>query len=363
MRRGIPEPGDVVLTTEAPLGEVAQLDGRRFALAQRLITLRGKHGLLDNTFLKYLLLSKPLQAELLARATGTTVIGIKQSELRKVPLTFPDIDEQLAIAGILRALDDKIEVNYHVNRTLETMASTLFKSWLVDFDPVRAKANGCQPAGMDADTVALFPDHFEDSELGKIPKGWHVRPLSEVIAVNPPRSLRKGVVAPYLDMGSMPTQSARALDWYEREFNSGTRFLNGDTLVARITPCLENGKTAFVDFLADGQIGWGSTEYIVLCPREPLPPEFAYFLARTDDFRNHAIVNMTGTSGRQRVPPECFDRYPVVVPPESIARRFGEFASTVIAVMKQRDEESRTLAELRDTLLPKLISGELRVPA
>lgn len=189
-----------------------------------------------------------------------------------------------------------------MNRTLEAQARAIFKSWFVDFDPVRAKMEGRQPAGMDAETAALFPDAFEASELGLIPKEWNVKPLPEIIEVNPKRSLSKGQIAPYLDMKNMPTQGHKPNEWIDRVLKSGTKFINGDTLIARITPCLENGKTAFVDFLQDGQVGWGSTEYLVFRPKSPLPVEFGYYLARSEDFRAYAIQNMTGSSGRQRTP-------------------------------------------------------------
>src|SRR3989442_6801863 len=140
MRRGIPEPGDIVITTEAPLGEVAQLGPERVALAQRLITLRGKPGVLDNTFLKFLLQSEGVRKQLRARATGTTVLGIKQSELRKVTLTLPPFTEQRAIAHILGTLHDKIELNRRMSETLEAMARSLFKSCFAGFYPVRAKS-------------------------------------------------------------------------------------------------------------------------------------------------------------------------------------------------------------------------------
>ena len=130
MRRGIPNAGDVVITTEAPLGEVAQLGCERVALAQRLIALRGKSGVLDNTFLKFLMQSEDVQNQLRARASGTTVLGIKQSELRKVLLTLPPIHEQRAIAHILGTLDDKIDLNRKTNETLEAMARAFFKSCL-----------------------------------------------------------------------------------------------------------------------------------------------------------------------------------------------------------------------------------------
>jgi type I restriction enzyme, S subunit len=331
MRRGIPRAGDVLLTMEAPLGEVAQLDDRKVALAQRLVALRGKRGLLDNWYLKYLLQSTLVQDQLKSRASGTTVLGIKQSELRKINLTLPPLDEQRAMAQVLGSLDDKIELNRRMNETLEAMTQGLFQKW------------------------------FVDSTRDGLPKGWRELPLPQAIEVNPLRPLRNGEVAPYLDMANMPTRAARAMEVYDREFGSGMRFKDGDTLVARITPCLENGKTCFVDFLGDGKIGWGSTEYIVLHPKPPLPPEFAYFLARTENFRTFAISNMTGTSGRQRVPADCLNNFTVTLPPAEVAERFGQFARAVFARMKDHDEQSRTLAALRDSLLPKLLSGELRV--
>ena len=108
-------------------------------------------------------------------------------------------------------------------------------------------------------------------------------------------------------------------------------------------------------------MGWGSTEYIVLRPKSPLPPEFGYYLARSEDLRTYAIQNMTGSSGRQRVPADCFKSLRIVVPTEGVARRFGETVGSLMAIIKQKDEESRTLAVIRDMALPKLLSGEIRV--
>ena len=185
--------------------------------------------------------------------------------------------------------------------------------------------------------------------------------MPEIVDVNPTRSLRKGVFAPYLDMANMPTHGHSAGDVVDREFGSGMRYINGDTLVARITPCLENGKTAFVDFLEDGQVAWGSTEYIVLRPKPPLPEEYAYCLARSAEFREFAIQSMTGTSGRQRVPAESLAHFRVAVPPRPIAETFGRAVKPRFARVSAAVRESRTLAALRDALLPKLISGEIRV--
>jgi type I restriction enzyme S subunit len=240
------------------------------------------------------------------------------------------------------------------------MARALFKSWFVDFDPVRAKAEGRDP-GLPQPLADLFPARLVDSELGEIPEGWEVKPLPEIIEVNPPRTLRKGDVAPYLDMANMPKCGHTPDSVIDRPFGSGMRFMNGDTLVARITPCLENGKTAYVDFLQSGQVGWGSTEYIVLRPEEPLPAEFAYCLARSVSFRDFAIQSMTGSSGRQRVPAESLDHFLLPASPEPIARVFGRAVAPIFARASEAAAESRTLAALRDALLPKLISGALRV--
>jgi type I restriction enzyme S subunit len=326
------------------------------------VALRGKRGLLDNWYLKYLLQSVLVQDQLKSRATGTTVLGIRQSELRKINLALPPLAEQHTIAEVLGALDDKIELNQRTNETLEAMARALFQSWFVDFDPVRAKLDGRKPAGLDKANAALFPSAFQNSAFGPIPQGWAAQRLPDAIEVNPRRALKGGTVAPYLDMKNLPTQGHSAEKVIDRQFNSGTKFQNGDTLLARITPCLENGKTGYVDFLKEGQVGWGSTEYIVLAPKPPLPSQFGYLLARSDALRSHAIQNMTGTSGRQRVPSECFNTFWLAVPTPEIARQFDALTAPLMAKITANSTESRTLASLRDALLPKLLSGELRAP-
>jgi type I restriction enzyme S subunit len=274
--------------------------------------------------------------------------------------------ERSAIAHILGTLDDKIELNRRMSDTLEEMARALFKAWFVDFEPMRAKMEGRWRRGeslfgFPAHLYDLFPDRLVQSELGEIPEGWELKALAELIEVNPWRRLRKGEIAPYLDMANMPTRSHIPEVVVDRPFASGTRFMNGDTLLARITPCLEHGKTAFVDFLEGGQVGWGSTEFIVLRPKEPLPPEFGYCLARSEAFRDFAVQTMTGTSGRQRVQTEALAHYVLVAPPAPLAEAFVRAVEPLFVRAGKLACESRTLAGLRDALLPKLIRGEIRV--
>ena len=332
--RGHPQAGDIIFVNKATPGRVCLVpDPVDFCIAQDMVAVRANEKKVYPKFLFALLRSPAVQAKIGQMHVGTLIPHFKKGDFDKLLLPIPDRKTQEFIGDNYFMLSAKIELNRRMNETLEAMARALFQNW------------------------------FVDATQAGLPKGWCEVPLPEAIEVNPSRPLRKGEVAPYLDMANMPTHAARAMEVYDREFGSGMRFMDGDTLVARITPCLENGKTCFVDFLGDGKVGWGSTEYIVLRPKPPLPPEFAYFLARTENFRAFAISNMTGTSGRQRVPADCLNNFTVVVPPAEIAERFGQFARAVFAQIKAHDEQSRTLAALRDALLPKLLSGELRLPS
>jgi type I restriction enzyme S subunit len=357
--------GDLVFPHRGAIGQVGIVpadDVERYMLSTSLMKLTCRREIVDPLFIFYFFRSPLGQHALLQHAStvGTPGIGQPLASLRSIKVPVPPLAEQRAIANILGSLDDKIDLNRRMNETLEAIARTFFKSWFVDFDPVRAKAEG-RGVGLPKSLTDLFPANFADSELREVPKGWKVKSLPEVIEVNPTRSLRKGDVAPYLDMANMPTRSHLPREVVERVFGSGMRFLNGDTLVARITPCLENGKTAFVDFLKKGQVGWGSTEYIVLRPKPPLPEEYAYFLARSDGFREFAIQSMTGSSGRQRVPTESLQHYRFAMPAYEITRHFGRIVRPLLDRASAAASESRTLSALRDALLPKLVSGEVRI--
>ena len=316
----------------------------------------------DSLYLYYFF-SSPLGLHLLDTIRRqVAVAGITGRDLSELAIPAPSAPEQRAIAQVLGTLDDKIELNRRMSETLEAMARALFKSWFVDFDPVRAKMEG-RDTGLPEDIADLFPDRLVDSEMGEMPEGWEVAPLGDLLEVNPKRSLRRGQIAPYLPMRDMPTRGHVPDSVAVRPFGSGMRFANGDTLVARITPCLENGKTAYVDFLRDNEVGWGSTEYIVLKPRPPLPNQFAYCLARSAAFREFAIQSMSGTSGRQRVPAAAVKGFLVVAPPVRLAAQFGNVAELLFGRANGAGRECRTLATVRDTLLPKLMSGEIQLAA
>lgn len=273
-------------------------------------------------------------------------------------IPLPGRERQRSVCSTLRELDEKIALNRRMNHTLESIARAIFKSWFVDFDPVRKKIEGGD-IGLPPDLATLFPASFDHSTMGSVPRGWPVIPLSSLVDVNPKYTLARGSRVPYVEMSGLPTDAARVTQWRIREFTSGSRFRNGDVLVARITPCLENGKTALVDCLDGDVTAWGSTEFLVLRPHEPVPTEYVYCLSRSDAFRDYAVGSMNGSSGRQRVPVEAIERLPIVRPPDGLLRAFRQVAHSAVSLMAENDRQSESLAALRDCLLPKFLSGDI----
>lgn len=349
----------------------------------------------DEDYVYYLARLPDFRAYAQARMEGTSGRQrVSWQSLADFELQIPDAASRKRAGDILKTLDDKIQLNHQINQTLEQMAQAIFKSWFVDFEPVKAKIAVLEAGGSEEDallaamqaisakdeielarlqaeqpeqyaelraTAELFPSAMQESELGEIPEGWSVGHLSELIQFNPRRSLKKGTLAPYLDMKNVPTSGHLAEDIVLREMNSGTKFINGDSLLARITPCLENGKTAYVDFLDSDQVGWGSTEYIVMRSQEPYPESLSYFIARNRNFRQHAIQSMTGTSGRQRANAKALAELPWIIYPQEIAVAFGRIATPYLRLARSHGNKSKSLSAIRDSLLPKLLSGELEI--
>jgi type I restriction enzyme S subunit len=355
--------GEILISLVGTTGSVAivpdELSGWNVARAIAVIRPDEKIGA---SWLKLCLESSHTREYLDARANTTVQKTLNLKDVKQLPIPLPPPHWRQEILSLVSPIENAITNLEDQNRSLEATAQAIFKSWFVDFDPVRVKAEGREPEGMDAATAALFPSTFEDSELGPIPQGWTTGPITNVLSLNPTRSLKKKVTATYLDMASVPTSGPRATSWIKRDFVSGSKFINGDTLLARITPCLENGKTAYVDFLEQDEVGWGSTEFIVVATKPNVPSQFAYLLARDPAFRQYAIQSMSGTSGRQRVQVDQLAMFKIAIANDSIYRAFGTLVEPLFQRIKCSSEEQTTLTALRDTLLPRLISGKLRVP-
>ena len=290
--------------------------------------------------------------------TGSTVPKLSQRSLNSILIPCPPLSAQEEIVSLLGALDDKINLNRRMNETLEAMARAIFKDWFVDFGPTRAKAEGRDPF-LDSELWDLFPTALDADEK---PLGWVTCPASDFFQFNPRESIKKGTDAPYLNMAALQKSGAVADSPFIRAYKSGARFRDGDTLFARITPCLENGKTAFVFDLGRDIIAAGSTEFIVIRSRAPLPKFASYLLARDPGFRAYAERSMTGTSGRQRVSHKVLAQYELNVPAvDHLWRALGELTNPLIDRVIANARESRALGKTRDLLLPQLMSGDLRL--
>ncbi|MFE7869877.1 restriction endonuclease subunit S [Micromonospora humida] len=319
------QPNDVVLTSEAPLGRVAIIKSPEpLLIGQRVFCMRGRPGVLDSRFLYYSLQTELVQNELRSRATGTTVLGIRQPELRKVQIPAPEFSYQVSIAEFLGTLDNKIASNERLHLVAKEFLATLFaRLGVVDDDDARET------------------------------------PLADLVEFNPRLTVLGGQNAVYLDMKNLPNVAMTVSEWGYRPPQGGARFQNGDVLLARITPCLENGKTGFIDFMQTGDVGIGSTEFIVMRSREGVPPAFPYFLSITSKFREYAIRHMVGSSGRQRLAWSDLANFHIRRPDEKALREFGEAAKVFFPRVKAAVEESRALRGTRDELLPLLMSGRI----
>lgn len=320
MTRGIPEIGDVVLTTEAPLGEVAQIKTRtRVALAQRVIALRGKAGILDNAFLKYFLQSPIGQGALRAKESGTTVFGIKQSELRELEIHAPDFSEQCRIGITLLTLDEKIELNMKMNASLEAIGQLVFKHWFVDY----------QFPGSDGELV--------DGQ----PRGWRVGKLGEVIELLYGKALKAEKRAE----GEFPVVGSSGIVGFHNEF-----LVQGPGIVIG-----RKGTIGEVIWLDQSFFPIDTTFYV----KDQLGVHdlfFHYFLLKRQYFKK--IASDSAVPGLNRNEAQ---RNPVVIPKKESVQIFNELMRPIFEKRRCLNEEVKTLIRLRDSLLPRLMNGAVRV--
>ena len=277
----------------------------------------------DVSFVYYAMLILGTQLNYLSK-TSTAVPIVNKTAFSSYSIFCPELRQQKEIAAILSSLDDKIELNNKINENLQLQAFALFDKLMFDSDNTE-----CQ--------------------------------VSDIVYVNPKRSLSKNQVARYIDMSQLSTTGAFPSGWEMKPYTGGMRFTNGDTLLARITPCLENGKTAFIDFLDQDEVAFGSTEYIVLAPKEGIPAEFLYCLARYPAFVDYAVKNMNGSSGRQRVSAETIGQFVLPKILLSEIKSFEEKALPIFRKMRYNSLENICLAQMRDIMLPKLMSGEINI--
>ncbi|MFC2640311.1 MAG: restriction endonuclease subunit S [Propionibacterium acidifaciens] len=311
------EDGENLRTRALP---IAFLASGKFWVNNHAHVLRGREGVADTRYLSYALACVDVSGYL----SGSAQPKLSQASMNEIRLRIPSLHEQRSIVEVLGALDDKSDANQKIISSLEDLLRGVYRKYVAVDDASRAFLG---------DMVELNPNRRIDVE-----------------------------VAPWIPMQALPSPGMTISSINYAEPKGGVRFKNGDTVMARITPCLENGKTAYIDCLKEGEVGFGSTEYIVMRSRKGYPSALSYFIATDPRFRSIAIQRMVGSSGRQRVKASDIENIPVSVTGDySALMRFNELSERQISLMQSLSAESRTLASLRDTLLPALMSGELRV--
>lgn len=364
--------GDILVSTSASLGHTATVgaEGVGAVAYTGLIRMRPRGGCVDAGFLRYILEGPEFQAQAEMVGAGSVIRHFGPTHLRGMSLTIPPRREQRAIAHILGTLDDKIELNRKMSATLEEMARALFKSWFVDFDPVRAKMEG-RDTGLPREIAGLFPDRLVESELGSIPEGWEVAPMEDVSTTVRGRSYSSDELAPstcalvtlksFLRGGGYRPDGLKA---YTGTYSSEQVIEPGEVVVActDVTQAAEViGRTAVVRPARSYLTLVASLDVAIMRPvAGRLTRTFLYFLGRTPTFVAHTYAHTSGTTvlhlDRRAIPSFRF-----ALPGWQLVTRFESCAGPMLGRLAGLEAESEILTAVRDTLLPKLISGELRV--
>jgi type I restriction enzyme, S subunit len=275
-------------------------------------------------------------------STASAVPGVNRNHLHKLPVRVPSVQAQRRIAAVLVIFDELIAINERRIELLEDFARSLYREWFVRF-----RFPGNQTAGS------------VGSAAEPVPTGWKLRPASDLFYVNPRIRPVQSVFAK-VTMADVDERVSTVFPSALVTRIAGSKFQRDDVLFARITPCLENGKTALVKFLEPGEVAVGSTEFIVL-RGATVGPAFVYCAARSERIREHAIKSMSGSSGRQRVATSCFDSLELVEPSRVVADWFEQLVEPMFEAVFELANYNRRLAATRDLLLPRLVTGQLDI--
>lgn len=357
--------GDVLLTIVGSVGQVAIVPDRLsgWNIARAVALIRPKSPELSR-WISFVLRS-PAAQQLLGTTANTTVqTTINLKDLRVLPIPMPSCEVRDGICVVLGALDDRIELLRSINASLEAIVQALFKSWFVDFDPVRAKAEGREPEGMNAATAALFPSEFEDSELGPIPKGYCVEDLGRVVAC-------VGGATPstkderFWTNGTHHWATPKDLSGLQAPILISTERWITDAGVARISSGMLPAGTllmssrAPIGYLAIAAVSTAINQgFIAIPPGGKLSPTWLLFWARAS---MEAIKQKANGSTFMEISKAAFRSIKVVLPTPGVLAHFDELAAPILKRIENNEHHIATLAELRDTLLPRLISGKLRI--
>jgi type I restriction enzyme S subunit len=372
--RSHPQPGDIILTNKGSQNGAVCLvpDPVDFVIAQDMVALRADEKIIDPLFLFAALRSASVQHDIKNLDVSGVIPHFKKSDFDKLHLPYPERDAQEVIGRIYYDFCSKIELNRKTNETLEAMARALFKSWFVDFDPVRAKAQG-RPTGLPDAISDLFPDSFGESELGQIPSGWKVAKLGDVLDVDKGVSYKGDFLSdseglPMVNLGCFAGGGAfrqEKMKFYAGEHRERHVAQAGDLLIAN-TDMTQNRIILGAPIIIPP---WKGKEKFLFShhtyavrfkQRKNTLKWHVYFTLLKPSFRQIAAGHATGTTVLA-LPKDGITDYQAVIPPPELLREFSEQAEELYLRCQKTDELNDLLVRLRDSLLPKLISGEIRI--
>ena len=370
-KRAEVQAGDLVITREAPMGEVCLIpDDLKCCLGQRMVMLRPDHERCDGKYLLYALQSNRVQNEIRSHeGTGSTVSNLRIPVLKSLPIPTPGLANQKAIAHILGTLDNKIELNRKTNETLEAMAKALFKSWFVDFDPVRAKAEG-RPTGLPAEISDLFPDSFEDSELGEIPSGWEVQPLGNLChkigSGQTPRGgkdVYKGGTFALIRSQNIYNQGFNANGLVHIDDEQALQLSNAEVLPDDVLINITGDSVARSCPVPGSVLPARVNQHvsIIRTNKSVLVSSFARFFLVEDFVQSNLLMLASGGATRNALTKGMLESLRVVLPSRGAQTAFDSIAKLVLDKNSSNQNQNMLLASLRDYLLPKLISGEISI--
>jgi type I restriction enzyme, S subunit len=371
--RAEPRHGDLLYSREGTyFGIAAQMPaGIRGCLGQRMVLLRPDPTVAESRYLLYWLNSRIMALHVLGLRDGSVAERLNLPTIRRLPIGLPPLAEQRAIAHILGTLDDKIELNRRMNETLEAMARALFESWFVDFEPVHAKAEG-RKSGLIPPIENLFPDSLEDSEIGEIPRGWKVQRIGDLLTLDKGLSYKGQFLTdagvPMINLGCFlggGRFNKSAIKNYSGEFKARHTVQPRDLLIANTDITQQRkvlGSPALIPPLGQVQDLIFSHHVFAARFKNEMGPLklFIYFTLLQENFRERAAGFATGTTVLA-LPRDAVLDLSVPMPPTPLAQAFESLAAPMIERVRNSEEECAVLSAQRDALLPKLISGELRV--
>ncbi len=348
------------------MGEVCLVPpGLECCVGQRQVLLRPDPSVVDGRFLLFALQSTKVQHEIAwNEGTGSTVSNVRIPVLEALRIPTPPLEIQREIGVVLGTLDDRIELLSQTNSTLESIAQALFRSWFIDFDPVRAKAEGREPEGMDAETAALFPSEFEESELGAIPKGWSVSEIGKAVDCvggGTPSTREATYWEPPVHHWATPKDlsglcSPVVLDTDRRLSNEGLAKVSSGLLPVGT---LLMSSRAPIGYLAITEVPLAINQgFIAMVPGGVLPPGFLYFWCQTN---MDGIKQKANGSTFMEISKAAFRPIPLVVPSQPVVAKFSALIGPIFKRISANEQHRGNLSDLRDALLPRLISGQLRL--